>query len=310
LVFNVIDQGDLDDELNPVEARNAMTIAPEVVHLSRFAESYQLYPDEQFRTRVSLCLHNASIAERLKCGSLARMWRMVAALLKGSGMDRLPPNGQKAANALQFALVPCVKKLLEERANAGDVQTCVALCEILQVLQVESDEASTCIPGLHIQMVREWYLTYIDLLQQMCLFSHASAVIGNCKDPLVGALNKQSTTIHHACPHCGKALLAGEGENLQDMSSSVRRSCKNCRRRIGFCFLCHEPVNGVFVWCPGCGHGGHLDHALEWFGGGIDGNPVRESCPTGCGHRCNLSTQLSAFPRTDSFLRCHLVSEN
>lgn len=308
LVFNVIDQGDLDDESKPMEAQASMAVAPEVVHLSRFADSYKLYPDEEFPTRVSLCLHNASIAQELNCNSLARMWRMVAALMKGSGMDHLPPTGAKASNALQFALVPCVEKVLEDRANAGDVQTCVALCEILQVLQVQSDEVTTCIPGLKVNLVREWYLSYIDLLQQMCLFSHASFVIGKCKDPIVGALNKQSTTIHEACPHCGKALLVGEGENLQDRESSIsRRSCNSCRRRIGFCFLCHEPVAGVFVWCPGCGHGGHLDHALEWFGG-MDGKPIRESCPTGCGHKCNLSQRISAFPQTDSFMTCLPVS--
>jgi hypothetical protein len=32
-----------------------------------------------------------------------------------------------------------------------------------------------------------------------------------------------------------------------------RRVCKSCRRRVGLCFLCHEPVKGVYVWCPGCG---------------------------------------------------------
>jgi hypothetical protein len=61
-------------------------------------------------------------------------------------------------------------------------------------------------------------------------------------------------------------------------------------------------VKGIYVWCPGCGHGGHLEHALEWFGGS-NGNPVREMCPTGCGHRCNMLQQLNAFPRTDSLLR-------
>ena len=58
---------------------------------------------------------------------------------------------------------------------------------------------------------------------------------------------------------------------------TTQRACQSCRKRIGFCFICHEPVKGVFVWCPGCGHGGHLDHALEWFGGN------NEFCPTGCG---------------------------
>lgn len=84
-------------------------------------------------------------------------------------------------------------------------------------------------------------------------------------------------SIHESCPHCGKPLQGGES-----ITGIARRTCRSCRRRVGMCFLCHEPVKGVFVWCPGCGHGGHLDHALQWFGG-MSGKPVREVCPTGCG---------------------------
>ena len=52
---------------------------------------------------------------------------------------------------------------------------------------------------------------------------------------------------------------------------------------------------------PNAGHGGHLSHALQWFGGLSSGKGgVREMCPTGCGHKCNLIKELSAFPRTDS----------
>jgi hypothetical protein len=113
-------------------------------------------------------------------------------------------------------------------------------------------------------------------------------------------------SFHESCPSCFKPLQGGN------------RICKSCRQKIGHCFLCQrkyihvelfpilnllcfnplslpnpefeialpkEPVKGVFVWCPGCGHGGHLEHALEWFGG-ID-NRLREMCPTGCGHHCN-----------------------
>lgn len=135
--------------------------------------------------------------------------------------------------------------------------------------------------------------------------------------------------IHESCPRCGKAL---DPSSSSPSSSSAVRVCQNCRRRVGLCFLCHEPVKGVIVWCPGCGkdqnqrlvacitsqclpmtttylfkfaylgHGGHLEHALQWFGG-PSGKTVREVCPTGCGHRCNLVQTVSAFPRTDS-LRC------
>jgi hypothetical protein len=51
--------------------------------------------------------------------------------------------------------------------------------------------------------------------------------------------------------------------------------------------------------CVAIGHGGHLDHALQWFGG-LSGNAVREVCPTGCGHKCNMLQQLLSFPRTES----------
>mmetsp|Transcript_19354 Transcript_19354/g.27361 ORF Transcript_19354/g.27361 Transcript_19354/m.27361 type:complete len:142 (-) Transcript_19354:437-862(-) len=137
----------------------------------------------------------------------------------------------------------------------------------------------------------------------MCLFTHASNLIRLCNDPFIGNLNKQSTTIHESCPHCGKPV------HSDGKVAKYRRACKSCRRRVGLCFLCHEPVNGVFVWCPGCGHGGHLDHALQWFGG-MSGKGVREVCPTGCGHKCNLVQQVSAFPRTSSMLRCSPASDS
>lgn len=96
-------------------------------------------------------------------------------------------------------------------------------------------------------------------------------------------------SINESCPLCSKPLLGGESveDRSGARSTATNRVCRSCRGKIGLCFLCHEPVKGgtqisfcefllepelplsifyciVFVWCPGCGHGGHLDHALEW----------------------------------------------
>jgi hypothetical protein len=120
------------------------------------------------------------------------MWRTVASVLRGSGLHELPQKAAiRPANAFQYVIFPTIKSLLLERADAGDVQTCVTLCEVLQV--IDSGE-QTRIPGLAITLVREWYLSYIDLLHQMCLFSAAAFIIKNCKDGAIGALNQQSTT--------------------------------------------------------------------------------------------------------------------
>lgn len=147
-VFNVVDQGDLDGQGLPLEAKEeVINVAPEVLHISRFAAMYILYPDSRLRTRVDLCHHNGDVAEQLRCGALARMWRSVASMLSGSGLDELPLKGSslKPMNVMQYTLLPTIKSLLEERADAGDVQTCVALCEVLQVIQPDQQ---TRIPWL------------------------------------------------------------------------------------------------------------------------------------------------------------------
>eukprot|EP00536_Pseudo-nitzschia_multiseries_P002425 jgi/Psemu1/251619/estExt_Genewise1Plus.C_320062 len=303
LRFSVTDQGNLDPNGLPiVNDESALCIAPEVLHLSRFARLYKMYPDLECPTRVELCLYNSRVAEQLKCGPLARMWKTVSTLLHASGLEEIPShNATTPTNAFQFVIFPTVKSLLLERAEAGDVQTNVVLCEVLQVIDPAGNQ--TRIPGLGIQLVREWYLSYIDLLHRMCLFSAAAFLIKHCRDPAIGALSQQSTTIHESCPRCGKPVESSADNATRNAnagsSSSCRQICKNCRRRVGICFICHEPVQGVFVWCPGCGHGGHLEHALQWFGG-LDGRAVRTVCPTGCGHKCNLVQFASTFPRTMS----------
>lgn len=239
IVFNIVDQGDLDEESNPIPndrgRQEAMVVAPELVHLSRFADRYRLYRDNRYPSRVSLCLHNSNVAESLQYNFLASMWSMVAAMLKSSGDDGLP-DVHEPENAMQFVILPMIKSLLEERVDAGDVQTCVALSEVLQI--VKSDQ-TVRVPGLEIERIREWYLAYIDLLRDMCLFSHATFLIGNCQDPYIAALNQQSTTFHESCPHCGKALEPLSSDDPD--CTFARRACKSCRRRVGLCFLCHEP---------------------------------------------------------------------
>ena len=48
------------------------------------------------------------------------------------------------------------------------------------------------------------------------------------------------------------------------------------------CSICAQPVRGLYAWCQGCGHGGHLQHMEAWFARST-------TCPTGCGHRCQLN---------------------
>lgn len=290
LVFSITDSGDVED-LSKKNVPGNVDVAPELTHLSRFSELYATSIGGQFVTKADVCRHNASVAESLQCKAIMQMWRTLATILDGSGLAGLPTSSSHShLNPMAYVLMPTLRKLLLQRADAGDVQTCVVLCEVMDVVippAAAGGLAKSRIPNLNISLVREWYLSYIDLLQQMCLFTQAASLIRSSGDPVVGALNQQSTTIHESCPRCGKPFVGGTTIQNSSASSpqlSAQRVCRSCRGRIGFCFLCHEPVKGIFVTCPGCGHGGHLEHALEWFG-------MNEFCPTGCGHRCNIFNQ-------------------
>lgn len=71
-------------------------------------------------------------------------------------------------------------------------------------------------------------------------------------------------------------------------------------------------MKGLFIWCQGCSHGGHLGHIKEWFG-------VNKQCPTGCGHFCEFTwpncyrvflvvTNTGWSPLTPSILRfSHMI---
>lgn len=191
VVFNIVDQGDLDDRLNPIDKKSdAMMISPEVVHLSRFAERYKLRTDAMFPSKVSLCIHNAKVAESLQCPALANMWAMVASILDDIEND-FGDGCQQTVNVMQFVRFPTIRALFEERADAGDVQTCVALSEILEVVRADQ---TVRIPELDRNCIREWYLVYIDILRDFCLFSIATDLIRHCKDPFIAALNQQGTT--------------------------------------------------------------------------------------------------------------------
>jgi len=78
----------------------------------------------------------------------------------------------------------------------------------------------------------------------------------------------------YSCVWCG-VETKGEAER-----------CPTCDKHMGKCSVCRIPVSGAYVWCQGCGHGGHLEHMQSWFS-------KYDVCPSGCGHKCAASLSSS-----------------
>lgn len=155
-----------------------------------------------------------------------------------------------------------IAEILHFYANQGDVQMSVA------ILLVLNDKVKSIVD---VSYQEQWFLSYIDLLSKFQLWNILAQVISLCPLQSINELSHTSTTIYSNCGLCNKSL-----------NSKVGWVCQKCKTEPSNCSVCHIAVSGLYVWCQGCSHGGHLNHIKEWFSKNI-------LCPSGCGHQCEYT---------------------
>ncbi|XP_013392028.1 GATOR complex protein WDR24 [Lingula anatina] len=159
----------------------------------------------------------------------------------------------------EFSHLVC--DMLEYFAEQGDVQTSVSVLIIL------GNKMKTPVED---QKQEQWFMAYLELLTRFRLWGIANEVIKLSSHRAVASLNQQSTTVHTNCNKCFKPL------------TRAGWLCDRCKALTSTCSICHLPVKGLFAWCQGCSHGGHLEHLREWL-------MTHKHCPTGCGHICEYT---------------------
>ncbi|TYZ60383.1 hypothetical protein PybrP1_003652 [[Pythium] brassicae (nom. inval.)] len=171
-----------------------------------------------------------------------------------------------------------LKELLEYYADVGDLQTCVAVAVVVsKVANVENVMGKS--------WLQQIYMHYIDLLHQLRIYSAANELVANCSDQSIRQMNMKSTTVYFNCGGCSKPFESYLPSNANGEGAPAAL-CSHCRNRATRCSICQLPVRGLYVWCPVCSHGGHLEHLADWF-------DHEDVCPTGCSHRCSLNLVTS-----------------
>ncbi|CAO3626457.1 unnamed protein product [Cunninghamella blakesleeana] len=155
-----------------------------------------------------------------------------------------------------------IMDLFDYYTEQGDVQMCVTLYLVLEKY-IHMDE----------YRLQDWFNSYIDLLHRFKLWTAATSIIKSSNIPSIQERNQMATTINIACNNCFK-LVSGTVNGAW--------ACDKCHRLLNSCSICHQTVKGLYVWCQGCNHGGHIEHMKEWFS-------KEKQCPTGCSHNCVLN---------------------
>lgn len=187
---------------------------------------------------------------------------------------------------LQLLRRELLSSIVEELLEEGDVQNCVALFEVIgSTGDALAGEALADLIDLSPERVREVYLGYLEVLQRLALWEAANELVACVDDKYIQQLYVSNTTMYAACANCRRPTglgTAAPANGPLSSSSSSSPWCGKCRAMVSQCALCLQPVRGVYVWCPGCGHGGHVKHLQEWFA-------LNQECPTGCGHKCHMA---------------------
>ncbi|KAJ2232295.1 SEA (Seh1-associated) complex subunit [Coemansia sp. RSA 1722] len=148
-------------------------------------------------------------------------------------------------------------------ADRGDVQTAVTVALLLRNFIRLPQWAAA----------ENWFSCYIDLLDRHKAHHLATEIILASPFDSVKADITSFTYMNLSCNHCGSSL-----NYITDIGFA---DCADCQRRVNACAICEQPTRGRFVWCQGCGHGGHAEHINDWFAA-----RKQQMCPAGCGHMC------------------------
>ncbi|KAI8319958.1 hypothetical protein GQ54DRAFT_278625 [Martensiomyces pterosporus] len=178
----------------------------------------------------------------------------------------------KAQRHATKAELKLVMQSCEYYADHGDVQTAVTVALLMRKF-IRLQNWATAEP---------WFLSYVDQLDQYCEFAAATEILLAAPFESVRDTIMTRNSIAMDCSHCRSTLVA--------LPETGLTFCVECKRLANSCVVCEQPVSGRFVWCQGCGHGGHSDHLTSWF------EEMKQTvCPAGCGHRCLVSLKASAL---------------
>lgn len=236
--------------------------------------------DRLFRTRY-LCLHNAEVSKKRGEKSKADVWEFLSQIVDG----RLGNNtcwNQKTGTVMASSFIESTMTFLEA---TGDVQMLATMVCVLRIhtKDLPAKERARCVflPEDSDNKYDEYIKMYAGLLYAWGLLSLRvelnKHLLRKAYDSSAADEGYQCRVVPVQCTSCGKPNESGD------------TICIACSDYMFRCTICENAVRGFFTYCQNCGHGGHVNHLMDYF-------ENSDECPSGCGCKCSLFEKSERSP--------------
>ena len=221
----------------------------------------------EYLLKAALCRHNSQVAADYQYISVSQVWSLLAisyeALFATRSEMCLAPWKESNLGIL------LILSLISHLRDANDLQTLACLLAISGPLVLKYN-------GLTQHEMNRIFFAYANTLQSWGANIEACLMLSFVPEKDYKSAFKDIGIAFSLGRVCNKA------------SDPIR--CKHYEKKLLLCSVCQSNVHSLFIHCPDCGHGGHLEHIKLWFSQNGD-------CPTGCG--CICGTRF-AFDEDDN----------
>lgn len=234
---------------------------------------------QQLAISQKLCFHNAQVCSDCGQKGKADTWRLLAQTIESIFTFQMDETSGWGGNdeALTTGLV---KQILLYYEGESDFQM---LSTIVSVLTLGRDRRCLSsggggkyriLPNFDERQYDNYLHQYAALLYSWDLLTVRTEIEKRIAYPMHGTGTETLTWLETGRSRPGLARGIGCEPVVADNKTShgVEDSSLECA-------ICCSSVRGACTWCPKCGHGGHVNHVMQWF-------QQHSVCPTGCGCVC------------------------
>lgn len=257
-----------------------------------------------------ICIYNSNVCLEFGQHEKANTWSILPHAVENHLLDTGCNDSFSGWGGTEIGR-ELVTSLLRYYESEGDIQMVASMICVLKtgyrgdschrftsLLPADQNDKYDLYIQRYAELVFRWGLLTkrVELLKHLSRHSSSpdrlqlpssSAVINTVTD----APTKYGISFGGSCQRCGGAV-----------STSDSNICSNCHDCAFRCILCDNAVRGLCTVCPLCGHGGHLNHIMQWF-------ETATKCPTGCGCECVLTSSSVSDSRDSPSIKLAAAEE-